>query len=475
MPCVHEIFDILTVLRFLLAKLLFNALEDKMTMKAVRNTLEDLSRGAAALRIAYSSIRNRIDRQAPGRRRLAIRVLYWMTYARRELLIDELQEAVAIEPGKHHIDPEEIVKRDQLVSVCAGLVIVDRQSNIVRLVHKTAQEYLYTVREEWLPNGHEALLTCCLAYLSMDNVQEANLRHDAVKGVVTRHKLLIYAASNWGHHSSKTRSQSSNHQVLQLLRREKQLSLLSEILFDGFGWIYQAQEVSAAHLVSFFPIPHIAKILFQEGGKINEKDEWGRTSLMWAATYNNIEMVRVLLSQNDIDVNLKDNDGNTALSWAAAISRPEIVEILLRRRDIKVNTQNSIERTPLLYAIRSGNFESALLLLSHDDIDMDSCDRNGWNAILYAIDRAAVTVVQRLLDRGANPRVKLPPFNRKMGNGSNLRLSANPSKRQHFLTEIASLLLNNGISLKVKDKEGTYRRTSQFLYLHRQSRSGQSG
>ena len=145
----------------MLAKLLFDSLEDKPTLKDIHKALDDLSRGELALQMTYASLRDRIEQQAVGRRDVARKVLYWIAYSHEELKIDELQEAVAIEPEIHDMDHEkkDLVRKDQLISVCAGLVTVDMQSNIVRLVHKTAQEYLLSVRDEWLPKGHAVLMS----------------------------------------------------------------------------------------------------------------------------------------------------------------------------------------------------------------------------------------------------------------------------------------------------------------------------
>ena len=42
---------------------------------------------------------------------------------------------------------------DLITSVCAGFVTVDEESDIIRLVHYTAQEYFDQTWATWFPNG----------------------------------------------------------------------------------------------------------------------------------------------------------------------------------------------------------------------------------------------------------------------------------------------------------------------------------
>jgi hypothetical protein len=73
-----------------------------------------------------------IQGQQAGFRELAMRVLSWITCSRRSLTALELQHALAIEiddSGFGEDNPQEI---EDMVSVCAGLVTVDEESNIIR-------------------------------------------------------------------------------------------------------------------------------------------------------------------------------------------------------------------------------------------------------------------------------------------------------------------------------------------------------
>jgi hypothetical protein len=125
-------------------------------------------KGKEGLRKAYENAFQRIESQMTGDCELAKKVLSWITLAKRPLTISELSFALAVEPNESAIDPDNIHDSDDLVSVCAGLVVVDQESAIIRLVHYTAQEYLEQTVDAWNPGGRLHLATTCLTYLAFD-------------------------------------------------------------------------------------------------------------------------------------------------------------------------------------------------------------------------------------------------------------------------------------------------------------------
>jgi hypothetical protein len=129
--------------RFLLAKLHLDSLSTKNTVKAVRDTLNRLPKD---LDRTYDEAMERIDHQNEDDRQLAHSVLTWVAYAVRPLLVNELREALAIEPGAESVDPDNLLDTDIILSVCAGLVIVDEVMSVVRLIHYTTQEYMHTIQ-----------------------------------------------------------------------------------------------------------------------------------------------------------------------------------------------------------------------------------------------------------------------------------------------------------------------------------------
>ncbi len=79
----------------------------------------------------------RINGQEAGFRLLAKNVLLWIICAKRPLTTSELQHALAVEFGEAKLDINCFPEIKDMISVCARLVTVDKESGIIRLVHYT--------------------------------------------------------------------------------------------------------------------------------------------------------------------------------------------------------------------------------------------------------------------------------------------------------------------------------------------------
>jgi hypothetical protein len=110
-----------------------DSLISKTNRRAIRDALERLPEGVDA---TYNGILKRIAGQVECDQRLAERVLSWIAYARRPLSLRELQHALAVSSEMTAMDPDAIEDELTLTSVCAGLVVVDENSRVIRLVRK---------------------------------------------------------------------------------------------------------------------------------------------------------------------------------------------------------------------------------------------------------------------------------------------------------------------------------------------------
>ncbi len=172
---------IYVIARFLLARLHVDSLLDKRTTWKVRSTLENLSKSPAALDEAYKEAIKRIDGQLVEDRSLARRALSWIIYAKRPLTTQELCCALSVESGDKSQNKDNICDIEDVLSACAGLVVVDKESNVVRLVHHTTQEYFERIRSTWLPSAQEEIAAGCLTYLSFDTFRSDKFVSDGWK------------------------------------------------------------------------------------------------------------------------------------------------------------------------------------------------------------------------------------------------------------------------------------------------------
>ncbi|KAI0887892.1 uncharacterized protein GGS22DRAFT_197834 [Annulohypoxylon maeteangense] len=186
---------------FLLAQLHLDSLTGKRSPKAVRTALAKLSTGSEAYDYAYQSAMERIEGQGPDRRELAKQVLSWIIYAKRPLTTRELRYALAVEPWERQMDEENLPQVEDMVSACAGLVTIDKESDIIRLVHYTTQEYFERTQERWFANAGSEITTACITYLSYDVFGSGPcVSRDELFERLRINPLYSYAARFWGCH-----------------------------------------------------------------------------------------------------------------------------------------------------------------------------------------------------------------------------------------------------------------------------------
>lgn len=89
----------------------------------------------------YHETMKRVDGQIESDRKLAEQVFCWIIHAYRQLSLQELQHALTVSSCIINIDPDALVDEAILTSVCAGLVVVDKVTSVVRLVRKYSTQW----------------------------------------------------------------------------------------------------------------------------------------------------------------------------------------------------------------------------------------------------------------------------------------------------------------------------------------------
>jgi len=126
----RELGRILTRVGFLLSKFLMDALAQQVTVRDINN-LRNLP---SNMNDIYDSVFNRISN-----RKLAYilkKLLIVVAMAREILSLEVLAYAITIEPGDDDVDELTLPDVEYLVSICAGLVVID-SSEHVRPAHRT--------------------------------------------------------------------------------------------------------------------------------------------------------------------------------------------------------------------------------------------------------------------------------------------------------------------------------------------------
>jgi ankyrin repeat protein len=390
-----------------LARLHMDSLMDQPTLGDIKLALRNLPKGMEGLDKTYKQAMERIESQGEGFRKLAKRILSWVTYAKRPLSTAELQHALAVRPGMAELDEDFLPEVEVLGSICVGLVTIDEQSHAIRLVHHTTQEYFERTQIFWFPNGQRDIATTCVTYLSFDAFETGFCPTDEeFEARLQLNILYEYAARNWGYHACA--ASGVEQLILDFLQSEANVSGSSQAImaFESYdGYVKNLPtRMTGVHLAAFFGLKETMVSLLDSGNHPNSKDTYDRTPLSLAASSGHEAMVSLLLAKDGVDVNSKDTEyGWTPLLGAAANGHKAVVKLLLEHEDIDANSKDNEGWTPVSRAAFYGHEAVAQLLIEHEGVDAHSEDSEyGLTPLSWAAANGRDAVARLLLERGAD-------------------------------------------------------------------------
>ncbi|KAL7906419.1 hypothetical protein GGI35DRAFT_458100 [Trichoderma velutinum] len=389
---------------FLLAQLHFDSLIGKRSPKAVRTALAKLPTGSEAYDLAYDNAMERIKGQVADQEELAKQVLLWITCARRPLTTTELQHALAVEVGESEFDEENLPQTEDMVSVCAGLVTVDEESKIIRLVHYTTQEYFERTQKRWFPTAQTEIVTICATYLSFSAFETGFCETDQkFEERLQSFPFYGYAASNWGHHAPKD---EVSQEVISFLESKAKVeassqALMVKMMYSSFEDYSQnfPKKMTGLHLAGFLGMNKVTYTLLELGHSPNVADTWNQEPLWYAALNGHDAIVKLLLAYG-ANINAAGFNKQTVLQIAARNGHQEIVKQLLAAR-ADVNAAGFNKQTVLQIAARNGHQEIVKQLLAAR-ADVNAADNNKWTALYVAARNNYPEIVKQLLAAGAD-------------------------------------------------------------------------
>lgn len=116
-----------------MAVLHMDSLVTKSNPTAILEAIKTLPQGIDA---AYDQAIERMKSQSDEQWERAQLALVWTVHAQRPLHLEEFNHALTIRNGKPSISEFDVEDGEMFVSACAGLVIVEKGSQLVRLVRK---------------------------------------------------------------------------------------------------------------------------------------------------------------------------------------------------------------------------------------------------------------------------------------------------------------------------------------------------
>ena len=415
----------------------------------------------------YRQTLERIRNQAGDDGELGMRILSWITHARRPLSVDELRYGLAVEYKDddddddflQDFDQDNLLSSGSLVDVCAGLVIIDSTSQIIRLVHYTTQEYFDKERLHLFGDAEIDLSRACLTYSFYKTVTEFVTLPLSFEEAHTSHPFLDYAAHHWFSHLRS--SVLSANPAPALLRAVARLKSSDKMLFltnllqmpskkQGRAFFLdegpesqfdhsRITRTSPLEIASYLGVEELVAVLLdRRTGSCPDTD----TSLVFAASKGHLNVVKLLLSDGvrvDSTVKIESLCAGTitALSAACKVGHLPVVKALIKN-GADIHGQALATLPPLHAAIAGGNPDLVHFLLKEgvnincrdstgqtachmvaryysDDMmkilldahcELELTDHEGWSALHRTASNTSFELIELLLDRGADASTK---------------------------------------------------------------------
>jgi len=340
--------------------------------------LNELATGSDAYDSAYDSAVKRINGQVSDQAELAKQALAFLTCARRPLSTEELREALAVEIGEPDMDQENYPDIEDVLASCLGLVTVDEDSGIIRLVHYTTQEYLQRTLDRWFPNAQAMIASTCISYLSLDRYADPN-NLDPSEDC----KWYIYSARHWVDHARL--APSSLTQVVSFLNRQTNVIRCTfydlediDSPMEGYRYLHKIGYrfldkidnpfifITGLHVAVKFDLVDAAVALIVQGFDMKSRDRHGRTPLIVAAQMGYRTIAGVLVKHHSpINARVERRgrwSGCTALHLAAVKGHVGIVELLIDS-GAAINAKDRSDRTALRLAVARNNLKVVRMLI----------------------------------------------------------------------------------------------------------------
>ncbi|KAL8820994.1 MAG: hypothetical protein Q9223_000908 [Gallowayella weberi] len=392
---------------FLLARLHLDSVARTTSAAALKASLHHLPR---KLHDTYDEAIRRIENQDDEHADLAKKVLSWILYASRSMTMLELQHALAIESTESNqgVDEEYIINASDIIYSCAGLVILDKKTDVIRMVHFSAQEYFSATRQTHFPDGHVTIAAACLKYLTSDLFSHGHFKNETEMQIQRNDcPFMDYAAQFWGHHARESRSHDAlSSAITNFMRLKSNLSCATQTAMQQFiyhSWAKHPADTSILPpllVAANFGLVDIMISLLEQGADVNESapPSDGIGALGIASQNGHLDIVKILL---DRGANLRKSQrhGISPLHRAASTNHLKVVRFIVQHDQETIHLRNRYEKTALHDAAERG-FADILQVLIQHGADLRAKDKEKDTPLSYAAASGNISCVQLLLEAG---------------------------------------------------------------------------
>ena len=440
-----------------MAQLQLDFLQTKPTLRGLRDAIQHPPQGLDEL---YLDAWARVTNQNCDWRSLAEQTLCWLSNSFRQLSLHELQHALAVRTGDTYLDEEGLADCEQIVSACQGLVTIDQESQIVRLVHYTTHEFFDRNRSRYFPIAHSLMTSVCLTYLQFDEFARGPSDFTDSKDVTTakhkgpiavsrfiatrlaRNPLLAYAASHWGDHVRGELERLHQQNILAFLRAPKTLASAIQVQNQHTGSIYEGLLDESRHLplhvAVAFGLEYMVEVLLKDltVDNVNTADGDQRTALHWAVKSRLTAIVKLLLAAG-ADSRILDSHDETPLYRAVAFGYEDIIQLILE------HDENHVFDEKLVQCAMLSN--QGLIVQKYISVGKDPTEKasRANEMLIQSSSLGKLAIMQLALQFGAD-------LDAKDGMGRSILLAAVENGR----SAVAQILVKAGASTTVKDQSG---------------------
>ncbi|ETS87912.1 hypothetical protein PFICI_01740 [Pestalotiopsis fici W106-1] len=419
----------------------------------VRRTLEDLP---GNLHDTYSRILKRIDDQSRLRPRFkskAIRLLQFLIFSERPLLIEEAVDVLATEVGTSGgFNPDDRMKdQEQILEYCSGLVVKVPQVDpslwlsedirtdhfMLQLAHVSVKEYLTSQQmdNQFLQNftpgvSQNSIAETCLSYLlAYNHKRSLEIGQHSVSFMERSFPFAEYCRSHWANHQAKAEMESDDVPSCILAANFLSGQTLFELSQSDFWWklditaraLLFASEKGLFHTIGellrrpYFSDP--AALRFLSDDALCKAADHGHTKTVSVLLQKVNEMNAPAINLNDSLVKASKRNhwgvtstliaysaGDTRISNAlanalVAVSGDGYVEFAQR---LLQHGAKPTERA-LTAASSSGHIQIVQLLLKHGaNVPSEAITAASRSALTAASGRGDIDIMRLLLEHGAD-------------------------------------------------------------------------
>ncbi|KAF7905376.1 uncharacterized protein EAF01_005897 [Botrytis porri] len=387
---------------FLLAHMHIEAIASELKISRVRKALTGLPE---ILDNTYDDAMKRImEGQETNRKILAMNILMWLSCAKKPLTVRELQHAVAImelDSDESELDEDEIYDQDLLLTVCAGLVVVDPESGVIRLYHFTLQEYFERHRAKLFPNSGVLITQACIRYLSLDNFKEPECPNpETIKTRLKEYPLLSYVSQHLGVHAQGAAETELMDDILHFLNQKTLVNGASAAMMP-FSIRHMIEFPPPIVAAAMFGLPTIVGELLKGRANIEAVCPKDFTPLLVAAELGHFSVVQLLINSK-ANLLAKDHQQENSLHKAAWKGHVEIVKQLVSAQPslIEIPFEEHFNKTALHIAI-DGRHEGVIRALIEAGADVNASDELSLTPLMKVVVDNLPDAIDLLISKGA--------------------------------------------------------------------------